>query len=114
MKFDPRNVSGHYVLVGQTPVLERDLLTWAAWFETADRRVAEDFIGPYRVSTVFLGLDYGFGAKGPPLIFETMVFSKDEEHGFRARARTWREAEEIHRAVAGRLILKYQEQKQTK
>jgi hypothetical protein len=50
------------------PVSEPDLLTWARWFETADRRVAV-----YSVSTVFLGLDHGFGP-GPPVLWETMVF----------------------------------------
>lgn len=38
------------------------------------RRVAEDFVGPYRVSTVWLGIDHSFGSGGPPLIFETAVF----------------------------------------
>lgn len=31
----------HYVLIGQTPVEEPDLLVWARWFETADRVVAD-------------------------------------------------------------------------
>jgi hypothetical protein len=30
----------------------------------------------YWVSTVWLGLDHGFGDDGPPLIFETMVFER--------------------------------------
>ena len=30
------------------------------------------------VSTVWLGLDHGFGMGGPPLIFETMIFG---DHG---------------------------------
>ena len=30
-----------------------------------------------RVSTVWLGLDHNYGSKGPPLIFETMVFPPD-------------------------------------
>lgn len=38
------------------------------------RRVAEDTIGPYWVSTVWLGLDHGFMRNGVPIIFETMVF----------------------------------------
>lgn len=31
----------------------------------------------YRISTVWLGMDHQFGA-GPPLIFETMIFTDDE------------------------------------
>lgn len=34
-----------YILIGQTPVLEPDLLTWAEWFETADRIVAKTEVG---------------------------------------------------------------------
>ena len=45
-------------------------------------RVAETFIGPLRVSTVWLGLDHRWLATPseaplPPVIFETMVFQKD-------------------------------------
>jgi hypothetical protein len=40
-------------------------------------RVAETDVGPYWVSTVWLGLDHSFGGY-PPLIFETMVFVRDE------------------------------------
>lgn len=37
------------------------------------RRVAHNFVGPYSVSTVWLGLDHSFLASRP-LIFETMIF----------------------------------------
>ena len=40
------------------------------------KRVLETQIGPYWVSTVWIGLDYNWG-EGPPLIFETMVFATD-------------------------------------
>ena len=39
-------------------------------------RVGIDEIGPYVISTVWLGLDHGFG-DGPPVIFETMVFASE-------------------------------------
>lgn len=39
------------------------------------KRVAEDTIGPYWVSTVWIGIDMGFMRGGPPIIFETMVFA---------------------------------------
>ena len=35
-------------------------------------------VGPYQVSTVWMGLDHSWGT-GPPLIFETMVFIKPEK-----------------------------------
>lgn len=45
------------------------------------KRVAEDTIGPYWISTVWLGLDHGFMRKSPPIIFETMVFANEEIRG---------------------------------
>jgi hypothetical protein len=40
------------------------------------KRIGEDYVGDYCVSTVHLGLNHQFG-EGPPLIFETMVFGAD-------------------------------------
>ncbi len=61
-----------------------DLLTWARWYETADRRVAQDMdegvpddadpVTRIRVSTVFLALDHSFGFGASPVLWETMVF----------------------------------------
>src|SRR5215469_5778666 len=70
--------NGCYKLIGQTPVACSNLLEWGEWLETADRRVDETFIGKYRVSTVFLGLDHRFG-KGKPILFETMIFLADAQ-----------------------------------
>jgi len=50
-----------------------DVLTWARWFETAERTVASDHVGDVHVSTVFLALDHAFGV-GPPVLWETMIF----------------------------------------
>ena len=52
-----------------------DALAWAKDFENSNRFVAKSKLwwGGY-VSTVWLGLDHSFFS-GPPLIFETMVFS---------------------------------------
>jgi hypothetical protein len=88
---------GHYILIGQTPVLEPDLLTWAEWFEHSERHVMETFVGPFRVSTVFLGLDHSFSG-GRPILFETMTFLF---HGgrFTERCGTWLEAEQQHQAA---------------
>lgn len=60
-----------------------DVLLWGAWFETAERRIAQDLDegldGPddpkrVLVSTVFLGLDHRHFGEGPPILWETMVF----------------------------------------
>jgi hypothetical protein len=75
---------GQYVLDEQgNPRPERDLLTWAAWYETAERQVALTRFSWGRVSTIFLALDHDWRAplrveppdsKYKPLLWETMVF----------------------------------------
>lgn len=87
-----------YILVGQTPVPEPDLLAWARWFEAADRRVDETFVGDTRISTIFLGLDHRMVGDGPPILFETMTFG-DGEGGIMRRCSTWLEAERQHAEV---------------
>ena len=52
---------------------------WADLMEDAEYRlVANTEVGPYRISTVWLGLDHSWssivGGPGVPIIFETMVF----------------------------------------
>ena len=64
-----------YVLDDEgNPIAEPDLRKWSAWFNEGHRRVdATEVCGKW-VSTVFLGIDHGFGG-GPPILWETMVFS---------------------------------------
>lgn len=48
---------------------------WSATFRDPElKRVAETTVGGIWISTVWLGLDHGWGS-GPPLIFETMAFA---------------------------------------
>ena len=82
----------HYILDGKDPIEEDDVLTWARWFETADRIVEQTALGRgVRVSTIFLGLDHRFVGGGPPLLFETMIFG-GERDGAQWRYATWDEA----------------------
>ena len=63
-------------------------------FKENKRRVAEDRIGEYYISTIFLGVDHNFFEVGPPLVFETMVF-KDDDYGcaiYENHYSTWNEA----------------------
>lgn len=52
---------------------------YIALMETVDdndyRRIDLTEIGPYVISTVWLGLDHNFTGEGPAIIFETMVFT---------------------------------------
>lgn len=97
----------HWTLKGKE-VVECDLMEWGRMMnEIGARRVAVDVIEGYRISTVFLGIDHGFGVSKRPLLFETMVFGADEE--WMDRASTWEEAERQHRdgvAWVRRLIIK--------
>lgn len=87
-----------YILDGHTPV-PTDLMTWARWYEKAERHVGNDHIGEVHVSTVFLGLDHSFG-EGPPQLFETMIFGGPHSD-YQERCSTWEEAEAMHqRALA--------------
>ena len=68
---------------------------WITWFEVMEyRRVALDVLDDgTRISTVWMGLDHQYG-DGPPLIFETMVFSKHQEPMvLGGRVRLYREEE---------------------
>ena len=91
----------YYVLDGHTPVPESDMETFAIWHGTADRRVALTVLAPgVEVSTVFLGIDHQFG-DGPPLLFETMLFSDYDEKEWRYS--TWDEAVAGHERVVAEL-----------
>jgi len=100
---------------------EEGLEQWVRWMEAnrSLRLVAEDQIGPYWVSTVFLGLDEQW-SQGSPNIFETMIFERDEStclltdesieliahtksdlHHLRWRYPTWEAAEQGHRNLTG-------------
>ena len=93
---------GKYILRGHEAVEVEDVLTWARWFESANRRVAATTIGDSEVLTDFLGLDHNFSHEGPPVVFETMVFGgplNDEQD----RYSTWAEAEAGHEAMVRRV-----------
>jgi hypothetical protein len=93
----------HYILDGQEPVPEPDVLRWARWFESADRVVAKTVVEGQEVSTVFLGLDHQWGI-GPPLLFETMVFALGSSLDQRCeRYATWADAVAGHDGIVGEL-----------
>lgn len=95
-------VRWHHILSGHEPIPAINLLAWAQWFETADRRVAETIIGAVRVSTVFLGIAHGIDHRGKPLLFETMVFGGPLD-GHTDRCATWDEAEQMHADACARV-----------
>lgn len=68
------------------PIPAPDAQTWAWWWMHADRRIANDRIGAFRVVTAFVGNP---GGDGP--LFETVVLG-GEHRRFHRRYRTRREA----------------------
>lgn len=104
-----------YILVGKkavpfegadadSPEGIKKLIEWGRSFEISNRRVAQEQVGKYWISTVFLGLDHGWG-DGPPMLFETMAFKgksgRARKSVYQDRCSTWEEAEEMHKkAVA--------------
>ena len=83
-------------------------MDWARSFEDMDdRRVAETTLPDGKdVSTVWLGLDHAFG-RGPPLIFESMVFAsatQGSEALDQDRYSTEAEAREGHEALVAKWL----------
>ena len=76
-------------------------MEWGAKFEDKEyQHVARWEDGDLSVSTVWLGIDHGWRAGGPPIIFETMIFG-GEHNQERTRYATEAEAIEGHnRTVA--------------
>jgi hypothetical protein len=76
-------MSDKYVLVDGKPVKIEDPIEWARKFNSSQRIVIQTQVGESFISTVFLGLDHDFTGKGPPILWETMVFggplADDEE-----------------------------------
>lgn len=90
-----------YILdISGEPLVCNDLMTWARWFQTADRKLATETIGDSTISTVFLGLDHGFGGK--PLLWETMVFGGKLD-GEQHRCETRAEATRMHKRMVERV-----------
>lgn len=86
---DSSNPCGLYVLNDAgDPVPEPDTIAWGKWLAATmreGRHLAQDTIGPYWVSTVFLGVDHQFLDGGPPILWETKIFGVPEEKRFRGR-----------------------------
>lgn len=73
------------------------MLQWAEQLSDINARIVrKSRIGEVEVSTVFIGLDHRWLGKGPPLIFETMIFGGAQD-STTWRCSTWDEALLQHR-----------------
>jgi hypothetical protein len=89
------NIYDNFVEIDDVPRPAKNLIQWAIAFERFDRHVAHDDLGGAWVSSVFLGLDHGFGAPGGPVLYETMVFGGAHD-GHQRRYHTRAEAAAGH------------------
>lgn len=86
--------------------VDRNSPKFSGLWDIDKRRVAEETVGDYWVSTVFLPMDHGYGKEGPPVVFETMVFPAGAKTGkekmldrYQERCSTWVEAQEMHKRI---------------
>lgn len=93
----------HWILKGRRPV-RSTLMQWARWFEKPkNKRVKLTKVGPWQVSTIFMGLDHNFSMKGAPVLFETMIFASPGDpkmdtkfEQYQTRCSTYTEALKMH------------------
>lgn len=82
------------VLEGKKVVPTNDVILWARNFELNKRSIGYSEFDGVVVSTVFLGVNHGFG--GEDIWFETMIFGGGYD-GYQKRYSTWEGAEAGHK-----------------
>jgi hypothetical protein len=106
-----REIGGlrYYKLNSRKQVVPADMVDFEDWMKAVMennslRVVAKtDLPNNVEVSTVFLGVDHNFSGKGPPLLFETMIFGGEHDQD-QWRYSTWAEAEKGHLRVINELL----------
>jgi hypothetical protein len=70
----------YYILEGTKVKKVKKVEDWGKWYEKANkdgsRIVKQQQVGPYYISTVFLGMDHNLEDRGRPIVFESMVFTE--------------------------------------
>lgn len=98
--------NGRYILDDEgNPKPEPDLMKWAEWFEDQQKKghknprvIKQTRVKGYFVSTVFLALDYSF-VGGMPMLFETMVWDRNDKDIYQDRHSTRQKAEVAHERI---------------
>lgn len=96
-----RHERGVYYTLRDRAVVPCDVKEWERMFASDERIVARSTLGEGSVSTVFLGLDHGFGC-GPQVFFETAIFA--EGFAIYGRCATWDEAETMHSNACAQVL----------
>jgi len=93
-------MSEHYTLDENNNPIPCTLREWGDLYQNLcgnnKRRVGDSYVNDCHISTVFLGIDHGFGATRRPVLFETMVFDNEGNDMFQSRCCTWDEAVKMH------------------
>jgi len=78
-----------------------DPFVWAQWMDSPDKILRQDEAAGFFVSTIFLGVDLGYGKRA--IWFETMVFrcQADDDQPAASRAVTQERYSTRHEALAG-------------
>jgi hypothetical protein len=71
---DPKRPVMYVLDAAGNPVPEFSPLAYAEAMMNNDPHIAREERGQVEVSTVFLGMDHDWTRKGPPILYETMVF----------------------------------------
>ena len=86
--------TGHYILNGNNEVIEVEYEEYAIWMaEKGNKIIKQEDSNGFWVSTVFLGIDHGYG---DIQIFETMIFGLEGESEYQERCATYKEALVMH------------------
>lgn len=94
-----------YTLVNKKPVPVYDFSELIPCFDSSNFRVESTHYKGFWISTVFLGIDHGFGRSNHPILFETMIFDHGQPCGL-FRCCTWDEAVEQHKNTLYSLAVK--------
>ena len=81
-------MSEFYILKEGKISLTPDIREWGQFMESKDKIVKQENVEikghKYYVSTIFLGIDHGFGfsKSSKPILFETMIFPEEESENW--------------------------------
>jgi hypothetical protein len=89
-----------YILDADNHVVDvTNIVTWGEYMEHGNRHVGyTEITSEITVSTVFIGIDHRTYGKGPPVLFETMVFGGPLD-GEQGRYSSYADAETGHRMM---------------
>jgi len=92
----------YYILDENKQVVSASMDEMATFFKTPENKIVAQFeVNGHQISTVFLGLDHGFGSD-TPIVFETMIFGGSNE--ICERYATYEEAVAGHNALALKML----------